>query len=67
MDILKQGVVDKGLVVPSPRCVHETPKILQNRIVQPDGYLRLSRLRLNDGTALRTREVEMSYNQKVWR
>jgi hypothetical protein len=24
----------------------DTPKILQDRIVQPDGYLRLSRLRL---------------------
>jgi hypothetical protein len=60
MDILKQSVVDKGLVVPSSRCVHETPKILQDRIVQPDGYLRLSRLRLNDGTALRTREVDIA-------
>jgi hypothetical protein len=60
MDTLKQGVVDKGLVVPSPRCVYETAKILQDGVVQPDGNLRLSRLRFNDGTALRTREVDIA-------
>ena len=33
MDILKQGVVDKGLVVSSTRCVYETPKIFENGVV----------------------------------
>jgi hypothetical protein len=60
MDILKQGVVDKGLVVPSPRCVYETPKIFQDGVVQSNGDLRLSRLRFNDGTALGTREVDIA-------
>jgi hypothetical protein len=54
MDILKQGVVDKSLVVSSPRCVYETPKIFQDGVVQSNGDLRLSRLRFNDGAALCT-------------
>ena len=60
MDILTQSVVDKGLVVPSARCVHETPKIFQDGVVQPNGDLRLSRLRFNNSTALRTREVDIA-------
>jgi hypothetical protein len=52
--MFKQGIVDKGLVVPSARYVHETPKIFQDGVVQPNGDLRLSQLRFNDGTALCT-------------
>lgn len=46
MDIIKQSVVDKGLIVSSPRSVHEIPKIFQDGVVQPDGNLSLSRLGL---------------------
>src|SRR2546426_5996490 len=60
MDIFKQGVVDKGLVVPPSRCVYETPKIFQDGVVQANGDLRLFRLRFNDGTALRAREVDIA-------
>ena len=60
MDILEQGVIDKGLVVPSSSCLYETPKIFQDGVVQPDGDLRLSGFRFNDGTALRTREVDIA-------
>jgi hypothetical protein len=60
MHILKQSLIDKGLVVSSPRVVHETPKIFQHGVVQANRDLRLSRLWLNDGTALGAREVDIA-------
>ena len=36
MDLLKQSVVDQRLVVPSPGLVHETPGVLQYRVIKPN-------------------------------
>src|SRR5207245_8818714 len=60
VDVLKQCVVDERLVVPSTGLVHESPEVLQYRVIQPNRSLCLARFRLYDGTTLRAREVDVA-------
>jgi hypothetical protein len=60
VNVLEQGIVDQGLVVPTPGLVYLVSKILEHGIAQSNGDLGLSGFRPDDGATFGSREIDVS-------